>query len=78
MTKGATRSIQLLEIVHNDICGPFDVNSFGKERYFITFSDDYSRYNYVYLLHEKSHAVDALEIYLNEIEKTIRQKGESC
>ena len=28
--KGATRSTQLLEMVHNDICGPFDVNSFRK------------------------------------------------
>jgi len=52
--KRATRSTQLLEIVHTDICGPFDVNSFKKERYFITFIDDYSCYGYVYLLHEKS------------------------
>ena len=29
--KRATRSTQLLEIVHTDICGPFDVNSFGKD-----------------------------------------------
>ena len=29
--KRATRSTQLLEIVHTDICGPFDVSSFGKE-----------------------------------------------
>ena len=28
--KGATRSTQL-EIVHTDICGPFDVSSFGNE-----------------------------------------------
>ena len=48
--KGATRSTQLLEIVHTDICEPFDVSSFGKERYFITIIDDYSRYGYVYLL----------------------------
>ena len=29
--KGATRSTQLLEIVHTDICGPFDVNSFERK-----------------------------------------------
>ena len=52
--KGATRSTQFLEIVHTDICGPFDVSSFGKERYFITILDDYSRYGYVYLLPEFS------------------------
>ena len=32
----------------------FDVNSFEKERYFITFIEDYSGYGYVYLLNEKS------------------------
>jgi len=52
--KGATRGTLLLEIVHTDICGPFDVNSFRKKIYFITFIDDYSCYDYVYLLHEKS------------------------
>jgi len=52
--KGATRSNQLLEIIHTDICGPFDVNSFNKEKYFITFTDDFSCYGHVYLLHEKS------------------------
>ena len=29
--KGATRSTQLLEIIHTDICGPFNVNSFNNE-----------------------------------------------
>jgi hypothetical protein len=52
--KGATRSTELLEIIHTDICGPFDNPSFGGEKYFITFIDDFSRYGYVYLLHEKS------------------------
>ena len=69
--KEATRSTQLLEIVHTDICGPFDVSSFGRERYFITFIDDYSRYNYIYLLHEKSQQVDVLEIYLNEVKRQL-------
>jgi len=61
--KEATRSTQLLEIVHTNICGPFDVSSFGKEGYSITIIDDYSRYGYVYLLPEISQAMDALEIY---------------
>ena len=72
--KGATRSTQLLEIIHTDICGPFDVNSFNKEKYFITFIDDYSRYGYVYLLHDKSQAVNALEIYINEVERQLDKR----
>ena len=35
--KGATRSIQLLEIMHIDICGPFDVNSFEKKKILTTY-----------------------------------------
>ena len=60
--------------MHIDICGPFDVNSFRKEIYFITFIDDYSHYGYVYLLHEKYQAVDALEIFLNEVESQLDRK----
>ena len=67
--KGATRSTQLLEIIHTDICGLFDINSFNKEKYFITFIDDFSRYAHVYLLHEKSQSVNALEVYINEVER---------
>ena len=39
--KAATRSIQLLELIHINICGSFDVPSFSREKYFITFIDDF-------------------------------------
>ncbi|KAL1214071.1 Retrovirus-related Pol polyprotein from transposon TNT 1-94 [Cardamine amara subsp. amara] len=41
--KPATRSTQLLELIHTDICGPFDAPSWSGEKYFITFIDDFSR-----------------------------------
>jgi len=72
--KGATRSTQLLEIIHTDIYGLFDVNSFNKEKYFITFIDDFSRYGHVFLLHEKSQSVNALEVYINEVERQLDRK----
>ena len=65
----AIRSTQLLELIHTDVCGPFDTPSFGGEKYFITFIDDFSRYGYIYLLKEKSQAVNAFEIYINEVER---------
>ena len=58
--KGATRSNHLLEIIHTDICGPFDAPSFSGEKYFTTFINDFSRYGCVYLLKEKSQAINAL------------------
>ena len=72
--KGATRSTQLLEIIHTDICGPFDVPTFGGEKYFITFIDDYSRYCYVFLLHEKSQSVDAVQVFIAEAERQTKEK----
>ena len=72
--KGATRSTQLLEIIHTDICGPFDAPSIGGEKYFITFTNDFSSYGYIYLLHDKSQSVNALEIYIKEVERQLDKK----
>ena len=72
--KGATRSTKLLEIIHTDICEPFDIPSFGKEKYLITFIDDFSRYGYIYLLHEKSQAVNVLKVYITEVERQLKRK----
>jgi transposase InsO family protein len=66
--KGATRSEGLLEIIHTDICGPFTPSTLGGYRYFITFIDDFSRYGYIFLIHEKSEVLDMFKIYKAEIE----------
>ncbi|KAL2246808.1 UNVERIFIED_CONTAM: Retrovirus-related Pol polyprotein from transposon TNT 1-94 [Sesamum indicum] len=72
--KPATRSTELLEIIHTDICGPFDVPSWSGEKYFITFIDDFSRYGYLYLLPDKSQSVDILEVFINEVERQLDRK----
>ena len=72
--KGATRSTELLEIIHTNICGPFDAPSFGKEKYYITFIDDFSHYTFIYLLHEKSQVVEALAMYISEVERQLERK----
>ncbi|GJR11691.1 putative reverse transcriptase domain-containing protein [Tanacetum coccineum] len=43
----------LLGIIHTDVCGPLRHVSRQGASYFITFTDDYSRYGYVYLLKHK-------------------------
>ena len=48
------RCDDVLELIHTDICGPFPTPSWNGQQYFITFIDDYSRYDYLYLIHEKS------------------------
>jgi hypothetical protein len=52
--KGASRNKGLLEIIHTNICGPFTPAILGEYKYFITFVDDFSRYGYIFLIHEKS------------------------
>ncbi|KAL5809191.1 hypothetical protein ACOSQ3_029882 [Xanthoceras sorbifolium] len=54
--KGANRSSDILEIIHTDVCCP-DMDSYG-QKYFISFIDDYLRYMYLYLLHNKNEALD--------------------
>ena len=64
--KNVNRSSNVLEIIHTDICYP-DKDMLGK-KYFITFIDDYSRYMYVYLLHNKYEALDAFKVFKAEVE----------
>ena len=64
--KNANKSSNILEIIHTDICCP-DMDMLGK-KYFITFIDDYSRYMYVYLLHNKYEALDAFKVFKAEVE----------
>ena len=66
--KGATRSNELLEMIHTDICKPLNIPCLSDEKYFITFIDNFSRYGYVYLIHEKSQTVDILEVYITKVE----------
>ena len=48
------RAIDLLEIIHIDVCSPMSVEARGRYRYFLTFTDDLSRYGYIYLMKHKS------------------------
>jgi len=42
-----------LEVIHYDVCGPFEVKSVGGNRYFMTFIDDFTRKLWIYLLAKK-------------------------
>lgn len=36
-----------LELVHYDVCGPFEVKSNGCNYYFLTFIDEFTRYMWI-------------------------------
>lgn len=70
----ANRSTGVLQLIHTDICGPFPTASWNGQQYFITFIDDYSRYGYLYLIHEKSQALDVFKVFKAEVENQLREK----
>ena len=55
--KKGERAKDLLELIHSDVCGPTSQSARGGYRYFITFTHDYSRYGYVYLMMHKSEEI---------------------
>ncbi|KAL8135853.1 hypothetical protein AgCh_010456 [Apium graveolens] len=60
-----------LEIIHTDIAGPFDIPSLGGNRYYLTFIDDFSRKIWVYIIKEKSEALDKFKEFKALAEKQI-------
>lgn len=62
-------SNKLVEVVHTDIYESFAASSFTKDEYFISFIDEFSHYQYIYLLHDKSQLVDALEVFVKEVKR---------
>ena len=71
---GANRCSNVLELIHTDICGPFPTASWNGHTYFITFIDDYSRYGYLYLIHEKAQALEVFKIFEAEVENQLGKK----
>ena len=50
---------ELLELVHTDVYGPMLAQAKGGYEYFITFTNEYSRYGYVYLMRRKSETFES-------------------
>jgi hypothetical protein len=63
-----TRSSGVLETIHTYICGPFNVKSVDGFNSFITSTDDFSCYAYIYPICERSKAIDNFKIFKAEVE----------
>lgn len=55
------RSSGLLDLIHTDVCGPFLVKTICGNSHFVTFTDDFSRYCFVYLISEKSQVLEVFK-----------------
>ena len=67
-SESLNRASQLLELIHTDVCGPMQTDSIGGSKYFVTFTDDFSRYTTVYFMKNKSEVITKFKEYANLVE----------
>ncbi|GKB39181.1 retrotransposon protein, putative, ty1-copia subclass, partial [Tanacetum coccineum] len=70
------RAKDLLGLIHTDVRGPFRIVSSQGASYFVTFTDDFNRYGYVYLLKHIHEVFETFKVFQkeveNQLEKTIK------
>jgi hypothetical protein len=49
--KSTSKSTEILELVHTDLCGPMTTPTPSGNRYVLTFIDDFSKYTMVYFVY---------------------------
>ena len=71
---GANKTSEVLELIHTDICGPFPKASWNGQQFFISFIDDYSRYEYLYIIKKKSQSLDMFKAFKAEVENQLNKR----
>src|SRR5665213_3518279 len=64
----------MLDLTHSDVCRPMCVEARNGYRYFVTFTDDYSRYGYLYLMRHKSETFEKFKEFQHEVELQLGKK----
>ncbi|GJU55707.1 retrotransposon protein, putative, ty1-copia subclass, partial [Tanacetum coccineum] len=68
------RTTDLLGLIHIDVCGPLRHVSRKGASYFLTFTDDFSRYGYVYLNKHKHEVFETFTVFKSEVELQLGKK----
>ena len=68
------RASQVLDLIHTDLVGPLKVPSLSGSRYFIVFTDDFSRKSWVYFLKTKGEAFSKFQEFKIRVENEIGRK----
>ncbi|UYV72434.1 hypothetical protein LAZ67_9003118 [Cordylochernes scorpioides] len=64
----STQETQTLALVHCDLMGPFNIESWGGSRFVLTIIDDASRYTRVYFLKRKGDTLEKFKEWMKEAE----------
>nr|GEZ20460.1 zinc finger, CCHC-type [Tanacetum cinerariifolium] len=70
-THQVERAKDLLGLIHTDVCGPFKIMSRQGASYFVTFTNDFSRYGYVYLLKHKHEVFETFKVFQKKVENQL-------
>ncbi|KAI3510580.1 hypothetical protein L1887_17688 [Cichorium endivia] len=62
------RITEPLSLLYMDLCGPSAVESIGKKKYILVIVDDYSRFNWVLFLRNKSYAAEEIINFIKKME----------
>jgi hypothetical protein len=62
------RSVGVLKIIHTDICGSFHIKYVDGFDSFITFTDDFLRYGYIYPIKGRPEELDKFKIFKTKVE----------
>nr|GEV41444.1 retrotransposon protein, putative, Ty1-copia subclass [Tanacetum cinerariifolium] len=68
------RAKDLLGLVLSDVCGPFRTQTREGNSYFVTFTNDFSRYGYVYLIKHKHEVFKTFVTYQHQVENQLDKK----
>lgn len=72
--KGGKRAKEMLKLIHSDLCGVMDKESWGGAKYFLTFVDDNSKKIFVYFLKSKSQVCQVLKDFQALVETQLGKK----
>jgi len=66
--------MDILEIIHSDVCGPMQTITPGGKRYVLTMIDDYSGYTEIFLLAHKSEVFKYVKEYIEAVKTKFNKK----
>ena len=65
------RASSQLELIHADVCGPMQTTSFGGNKYYLLFTDDFTRLSWVYFIKYKSQIFEQFKKFKTLVEKEL-------
>jgi len=69
-----SRSKEVLDLIHLDICGSMEDKYIGGHIYYVTFIDDHTRKTWFYLLKTKDEVFEKFKEFRSEVEALIERK----